>query len=278
MDWIMIILFVLTGVLVGFAASLIGGGGAFLMVPILNLLFGFEIHYAIGTSLFTIIFTSLSSSFEYLRKRIVDTLLGTTMIPFTIIGAIIGANISAMIPGDILGAVFGIVLFVGSIRMFLKRNQQKNSPPQSSRLSNFKFLSFNRTFTDPDGNIFEYIINIPLLALFGFCSGLMAGLLGIGGGIIQVPVLNLIFGVPIHISIATSLFIIIFTSSFGTVTHFFIGNVLLTVGIFLAMGTIIGGQIGARTSQKIEKEILRKIFAVVLGFTGIRMFISIFSI
>ena len=105
----------------------------------------------------------------------------------------------------------------------------------------------------------------------------MAGLLGIGGGVIQVPILNLIFGVPIHISIATSLFIIIFTSSFGTVTHFLLGNVLLTVGIFLAMGTIIGGQIGAHTSLKIESGILRKIFAVLLSFTGIRMIISIFS-
>jgi len=278
MDWVMIILFILTGIAVGFVGSLLGAGGGFIMIPILNLLFGFEIHYAIGTSLFTIIFTSLSSSFRYLRKRIVDTLLGATMIPFTIIGAIIGANISAIIPGNILKAVFGIVLFIASIRMFLKENQRKDSPPQSSKLANFKFLSFNRTFTDYDGKIHEYVINIPLLALFGFFSGLMSGLLGIGGGVILVPVLNLIFGVPIHITIATSLFIIIFTSSFGTLTHLFLGNVLLTVAIFIAMGTIIGGQIGAHTSLKIESGILRKIFAVVLVFTGIRMFISIFSI
>jgi len=223
-------------------------------------------------------FTSSSSSVEYVRKRISDLKLGSMMIPFTITGAVTGANLSAQIPGNILKVIFGAVLFITSIRMFLERKQQRNSAPQSSGLSKSKFLSFNRTFTDIDGTEFEYTISIPLLALFGFCAGFLSGLLGIGGGIVQVPVLHIIFGVPIHVAIATSLFIIIFTSSFGTATHLFLGNVLISIGILLAIGTIIGSQIGSRTAQKIERRKLRRIFAIVLAFTGIRMAISFFSI
>lgn len=273
-----IILYCLAGIVVGFVASLLGLGGGFLLVPILNLVFGVPIHEAIGTSLFTIMFTSSSSSVEYVRKRISDLKLGAMMIPFTITGAVTGANLSAQIPENILKVIFGTVLFIASIRMFLEKNQQRNSAPQSSGLSNSKFLSFNRTFKDIDGTEFEYTINIPLLVLFGFCAGFLSGLLGIGGGIVQVPLLHIIFGVPIHVAIATSLFIIIFTSSFGTATHLFLGNVLITIGILLVIGTIIGSQIGSRTAQKIERRKLRRIFAIVLAFTGIRMAISFFSI
>ena len=275
---LLMILYVLVGIGVGFVAALLGLGGGFLLVPILNLVFGIPIHQAIGTSLFTIVFTSSSSSVEYVRKWISDLKLGAMMIPFTVTGAVVGANLSAQIPENILKVIFGAVLFIASIRMFLKKNQQRNSAPQSSRLSNSKFLTFKRTFTDIDGIEFEYIISIPLLALFGFCAGFLSGLLGIGGGIVQVPVLNIIFGVPIHVAIATSLFIIICTSSFGMATHLLLGNVLITIGILLAIGTVIGSQIGSRTAQKIKRGKLRRIFAIVLAFTGIRMAISILYI
>lgn len=277
----MIILYTLAGIGVGFIAALLGLGGGFIMVPLLNLVFGIPIHQSIGTSLFTIVFTSSSSSVEYVRKRITDLKLGAMMIPFTITGAVIGANLSVLIPGDILKAIFGVVLFIASVRMFLKKNNKDKLDRQSDKeedVSGSKFLSVNRIFTDLDGTQFEYTVSIPLIALFGFCAGFASGLLGIGGGIIQVPVLHLVFGAPIHVAIATSLFIIIFTSSFGMTTHFLLGNVLLSIGIFLAIGTVIGGQIGARTAQKIEREKLRKVFAVVMALTGIRMFITLFAI
>jgi len=278
---LIVVLYILAGIVVGFAAALLGLGGGFLMVPLLNLVFGIPIHQSIGTSLFTIVFTSSSSSVEYVRKRISALKLGAMMIPFTITGAVIGSMTSTLIPENILKAVFGVVLFIASVRMFLKKNRKDKSASHSdisSKVSRSKFLSVNRIFTDLDGTQFEYTISIPLIALFGFFAGFLSGLLGIGGGIVQVPLLNMVFGLPIHVAIATSLFIIIFTSSFGMATHLFLGNVLLTIGIFLAIGTVIGGQIGARTSQKIEKGKLRKIFAVVMAITGIRMFLSLFSI
>jgi uncharacterized membrane protein YfcA len=277
----MIILYALTGIGVGFVAALLGLGGGFIMVPLLNLVFGIPIHQSIGTSLFTIVFTSSSSSVEYVRKRISDLKLAAMMIPFTITGAVVGANISVLIPEDILRAIFGVVLFIASVRMFLKRNLKDKSDLKSdtsSSESESKFLCVKRVCTDLDGTQFEYTVSIPLIALFGFFAGLSSGLLGVGGGIIQVPVLNLVFGIPIHVAIATSLFIIIFTSVFGMTTHLFLGNVLISIGILLAIGTVIGGQIGARTAQKINREKLRKIFAIVLAFTGIRMFITLFII
>jgi uncharacterized membrane protein YfcA len=278
---LIIVLYILAGIAVGFVAALIGIGGGFLMVPILHLLFGLEIHAAIGTSLFTIIFTSTSSSGEYVRKGIADLLLGAVMIPFTITGAIIGANLSTKLPGNVLKAFFGILLIIISVRMFLKNNSKGTSASQlneSFKVSPSKFLTLNRTAIHLNGTGHEYAVNIPLVGLFGFCAGLLSGLLGIGGGSIQIPVLTLVFGVPIHVAIATSMFIIMFTSTFGMLTHLFIGNVLLAVGIFVSVGTIIGGQIGARTAQRIDNVKLRKIFAVLMIFAGIRMIFSIFSI
>ncbi|WP_287586240.1 sulfite exporter TauE/SafE family protein [Candidatus Borrarchaeum sp.] len=278
---LMIILYALAGIGVGFIAALLGLGGGFIMVPLLNLVFGIPIRQSIGTSLFTIVFTSSSSSVEYVRKRVTDLKLGAMMIPFTITGAVIGANVSVLIPEDILKAIFGVVLFIASVRMFLKKNNKDKLGLQSDTeedVSGSKFLCVSRICTEPDGTQFEYTVSIPLIALFGFCAGLVSGLLGVGGGIIQVPVLNLIFGIPIHIAIATSLFIIIFTSSFGMTTHLLLGNVILSIGVLLAIGTVIGGQIGARAAQKIERRKLRKIFAILMAFAGIRMFISLFAI
>jgi uncharacterized membrane protein YfcA len=161
---LLMILYVIAGIAVGFAAALLGLGGGFLMVPLLNLVFGFEIHQAIGTSLFSIVFTSSSSSIEYVRKRISDIKLGAIMIPFTIIGAFVGANLSVIIPANFLKAIFGIVLFISSVRMFLRETKPLFQSRKSPEESPLKRWCFERNFTDFDGNICEYAVSIPLIA------------------------------------------------------------------------------------------------------------------
>ena len=275
LDPLYMVLYVIAGFISGFLGALIGLGGGFILVPILTIMFGHSIFFAKGTSLFMIIFTSISSSIEYLRKRLVDMVLGLIMAPFTIMGVIIGTRVSLGIPEKILTAIFGIALIIVSIRLFLKKDIKEPNNSEK-RAKGFKFLGFSRAFEAPDGKIFHYYISIPFIAIFGFFVGFCAGLLGVGGGFIQVPIFTLLFGVPIHVAVATSMFIIIFTSTFGAITHYLEGYVMLDIGILLIIGTIGGGITGAKTAQRIPRVTLRKLFAIIMVITGFRMIFAYF--
>jgi len=115
--------------------------------------------------------------------------------------------------------------------------------------------------------------NYVLLSIWGFMVGILSGLLGFGGGAINVPFL-VYLGFPIHYAVATSIFATFFTGMSGAIKHYALGNIEVQWLLVLVPGLIIGAQIGARTAKRIKAHNLKRAFAVVLAFLAIRMILK----
>ncbi len=262
--------------LIGIVAAMVGIGGGALMVPLMILLLGVEPHKAVGTSLHVIILTATSSTIAYYLQRRIDFKVGLLMPLVTIPGSILGAYTTKFIsPKGIVG-VFGAFLILIALKMLTSggkgksSNVEKNSSPKDVDEGK-KDL---RTLVDREGKIFTYRPKLKAGLLLGFSAGFASGFLGIGGGALMVPILNLVVGLPIHLAVATSMFIMLFSASFGATTHFLMGNLIPEYVVLLGAGVILGAQIGARTAKKLRASRLRTAFAIVLIFTGLRMLLK----
>ncbi|WP_297523405.1 sulfite exporter TauE/SafE family protein [Thermococcus sp.] len=234
------------GIFIGILAAMFGLGGGFLIVPTLNLL-GVEIHHAVGTSSAAVVFTSLSSATAYHRQRRIHYKAGLLLASTAVPGAYIGAWATSYISSAQLKVIFGFVLLLVSIRIYRK----KSAEPGEVRLE-------------------EVELDYRIIPVGGFIAGIASGLLGIGGGAINVPFLTAM-GLPIHYAVATSSFAIVFTATGGALKHYAMGNVEVEWLLLLVPGLIIGAQLGAKIAKRTKASSLGKAFAVVLAFLAIRM-------
>ena len=266
----------IVAIFIGIIAAMVGIGGGALMVPIMILLLGVEPHQAVGTSLHVIILTATSSTIAYYIQRRIDFKVGVLMPLVTIPGSVLGAYTTKFIsPKGIVG-VFGAFLILIALKMLTSRERRKSENEEGSALSEDlnKGGESTRTLIDRDGKVFTYRPKLKVGLLLGFSAGFASGFLGIGGGALMVPILNLVVGLPIHLAVATSMFIMVFSASFGATTHFLMGNLVPEYVVLLGAGVILGAQIGARTAKRLKASKLRKAFAVVLIFTGLRMLLK----
>jgi hypothetical protein len=258
----------LVAFLVGIISAIAGVGGGIFIIPFLSLVYNFSLHQAVGTSLAMVIFTSLSSIAGYSRQRRIDYKVGLILPLTTIPGALLGAYLTTLITPRLLGLIFAVFLIFVALRMAFQFNLYRIRTPREIK-------SRHRKIIDSDGTLFEYsYTNVNLGLILSFLGGLSSGLLGIGGGPLMVPILHLVMKLPMHVTVATSMFIMIFTSISGVVTHFSFGNVHLDYAFFLCIGVIFGAQLGAYFSKKISEKNLRRFFGVVLLLVGIRMILQ----
>jgi len=234
------------GIFIGILAAMFGLGGGFLIVPTLNLL-GVEMHRAVGTSSAAVVFTSLSSAVAYSRQGRIHYKAGLLLALTAVPGAYIGAWSTGYISAAQLKVIFGIVLLLVAVKVYRK----KSAEPSEVRLE-------------------EVELNYKLIPVGGFIAGVASGLLGIGGGAINVPFLTAM-GLPIHYAVATSSFAIVFTATSGALKHYTMGNVELEWLLLLVPGLIIGAQLGARIAKRTKASSLGKAFAIVLAFLAVRM-------
>ena len=267
----MIFLFVMV-IIAGMVASLVGIGGGVIFIPLFNLYLGLTIEDAIGTSMFTIIFTSLSGTLYYLKEKRVDYKTGLLMEITTIPGAIIGAATTEILPETVLKAIFFSFLFFSGFKLIRRKDSEKSSNFTFKKPS-LKFLNigWEKRFVDSQGKEWSYFVNIPLMLTCGFLAGFVSGLLGIGGGTLKVPMLTIILGMPVHIATATSTFMILITSTSGGMTHFYLGHVHLEIVLIAAIGAVIGAQIGPRLNVRASSKHLRKIVGTVLILVAANM-------
>ncbi len=253
--------------LVGLVAAMTGVGGGVFFVPLLSLVYSFSPHQAIGTSLAVIVATALSSSIRYWRQKSVDYKVGLILALATIPGAFVGAYLTSFAEEELLSLIFGVFLVFVASRMAFQFDLFRIRIPKMGKV-------WHRKIVDSGGTTFEYETNVSLGLLLSFFGGLSSGFLGLGGGALMVPILHLTLNFPMHVTVATSMFIMVFTSMSGAATHFSLGNVRSSHAIFLCIGAILGAQLGAYLSNRISGNSLRRIFGVVLFLVSIRMILK----
>ena len=243
LDSVIIFLSIISGVIVGFSLGLIGGGGSVLAVPLLLYVVGVkDTHLAIGTSALAVGIIAGINILNHKKLGNIKIKKGLLFAIPGIAGTLLGAQLGLWTPSENLLILFaGFMTIVGFL--ILKKNASKQEVTNGS--SNLILLKKN-------------------VSLSGFSVGMLAGYFGIGGGFLVVPTIMYSGGLNIIQAIGTSL---VSVSSFGLTTaarYFIAGQIDLIIAMLLIIGGVMGGYLGAKTSKKIPKENLSKVFAVVL--------------
>jgi hypothetical protein len=252
------------GVLIGIAASTLGLGGGFLFVPYYHLALGFPMNKAIGSSMASIMFLTGSSAAAYGFQRRIDYRLGVLIEALEIPAVFLGAYLTQCLNSFHLKLAFTILLIFAGLNMFFRLGYHEREGSGKG---------WKREIIDRWGRRFRYSFN-PWLALSGsFGIGIIAGMVGIGGGVLNIPLMSLALNVPIHVAIATSSFISFINSISGSAGHLTFGNIDFYAAITTGLGALLGSQIGSRIAKRTEPKMLRKIFGLVLLGIAIRMII-----
>lgn len=270
----------LTGILAGFIGSVVGIGGGVLIVPVLTLLLKIPIHLAIGTSIISVLVTSLAASIRYFRKNIINIPLGLTMEIPTTIGGIIGSLAVAFLRNNILFLIFGCFLIAAGIFTFIKNRLYRVQVTDSSyrlpeKESNGRSSIFDSSYYDQSsGKTVEYKIKkvIPGSAVSVF-AGILSGLLGVGGGVVKVPVMHLIMNAPLKVATSTSIYMIGITAVVASIIHFYNGFINPAIVIPVVTGVLIGAVSGSFTALKIKSQHIAIIIMIIFTLIGILMFL-----
>lgn len=258
-----IIIFLGTGVGVGFASGLLGVGGGFIMIPVQYILYkdmglpeNMSLLMAFGTSLLVILPTVASGVWRHHKKGVVRWKAAIIMGPCGAAAAFGGASLAAHIPEEILKIVFGVVVLASGIQMLISKSLKSE---QEAKDSPWLWIAWA----------------IPI--------GMVTGLTGLGGGVVAVPVMVLALKFKMHNAIATSLAMILFTSAGGVVGYiinglgvpnlpaYSIGYVNLRTWFLLAVTSIGMAQVGAVTAHRLPARQLRWIFIAVMFYVALRM-------
>jgi uncharacterized membrane protein YfcA len=264
------------GAAAGVFGSLLGLGGGILIVPLLTIGFGLDLREAVGVSLVCVIMTSSAAAGVYLERHVANLRLGMTLELFTAIGALVGGLVAFLLDERLLSLLFaGLLVYVAAT---MARTRATTQEPASD-----EGLTVPRTFTESaaapraqallagmSGESYD-VRNLGRGIVGSAGAGVASALLGIGGGIIKVPLMHLTMGVPLRVATATSNFMIGITAAAGAVIYLLRGEIDPYVAGPTAIGVFIGASIGSRVAGRIDLRLLRCLFVVVLVVTAIQM-------
>lgn len=257
------------GGLVGILSGMFGVGGGFLMTPLLFFI-GIPPAVAVATEANQIVASSFSGVLAHLKRKTVDFKMGTVLLIGGLIGAALGVQLfnalKAMGQVDLLVrlcyviflGVIGGLMFIESLNAI--RKTRAGVIPKRTKRGLVHMLPFKARFRTSG----LYISVIPPL-IIGLCVGVLAAIMGVGGGFIMVPAMIYLLGMPTKVVVGTSLFQIIFVTAFTTLLHATTNfTVDVVLAVLLLVGGVIGAQIGTRIGAKIPAEQLRILLAIMV--------------
>lgn len=258
------------GALVGAFGTLVGAGGGFVLVPVLLLVYPDKKPETItAMSLLVVCANATSGTLAYARQKRVDYRSGIAFAIATFPGAVAGAFAVGYIPRRTFDALFAAVLIIlGTYLTFRSQVQEIHAPVRGRGV-------VRREITDGQGHTFVYSFQMWKGVLISLGVGFVSSLLGIGGGIIHVPVMATVLHFPVHIAAATSHFVLAFMSAEGTAVHLADGTLSwdrsLAQAVLLGVGAIPGAQVGARLSHRLHGGIIIRALAGALVLVGLRL-------
>jgi hypothetical protein len=264
MDLGVIILLLIFGIIFGIISSLAGIGGGVFYMSLMILLFAIPINEARNTSTFIIFLFSCAAFISYYRQKKIDLKLTLVFASFALMGSIAATIFFILLPINnyVLKVIIASIVLVSGINMIRKATISYNSDRKNLEVTEIIFSFENYDFKS---NLKK---GIPLFFVVGFISYLS----GIGGGMLFVPILCILFHIPIHYSTALSASMIFFIGIYNTSARMAFSKIHYFIGILIGIGAIIGSLIGAKVSNKIPKDYLQFGVAAVLIFLAIRMY------
>lgn len=258
------------GFSVGAFGTLIGAGGGFLLAPVLLFLYPRERPETLTSiSLAVVFFNAASGSLAYARQRRIDYRSGVRFAAASLPGAILGAVTTGFLSRRVFDLVFGAALLLIGATLFGKPGG--GVAPEGAAAG-----GTHRTLTDRDGNCYAWSYSMPTGLGISVGVGYVSSLLGIGGGILHVPALARLLRFPLPIATATSHFILALVALAGTLVHIATGA--FAHGIrrtgFLAAGVVLGAQLGALLSHRLQGVWILRSLAAALFLVGLRLLLA----
>jgi uncharacterized membrane protein YfcA len=276
------------GVAAGAFGSLLGLGGGVLIVPLLTLGFGLPLREAVGVSLICVIMTSSAAAGVYLERHVANLRLGMTLELFTATGALIGGSIAFLLDERLLAFLFAVLLLYVAVTMaragtpepVVDPDEDDGDDPAPDALA----AAAAAVPPDPPDppTLLEglsgpgyRVRNLGRGVVVATGAGIVSALLGIGGGIIKVPLMNIAMGVPLRVATATSNLMIGITAAASALIYAIHGGLDVYVAGPTAIGVFIGATAGSRLGHRVELRYLRLLFVVVMVYTAIEMLLRV---
>lgn len=271
MEALILLKVLVTTIPVGFVAALMGIGGGSLIIPILVTFFQIDIKEAIAVSIVMVIATSISGSSRYLKQGITNVRLGIFLELTTAIGAAVGAVITTLAPSYFLYLLLSILLYylsfiqIRTSRLeFEKVRYEKFTLLEEDSIARVLHLS-DRYYDRAEGKYIDYNVCNSFKGLISsFMAGICSGMLGIGGGVLKVPIMNTLMNIPMKVAIATSKFMMGITASTGALIYLMTGYVNLELVSSTVLGVAIGALIGASIMNRVQANKLKILFGILL--------------
>ena len=260
----------------GALGSMLGLGGGVVMVPLLIFLLGVPIHIAAGASIVAVVATSSASASVYVRDEVTNMRLGMFLELATTVGAVTGAGLMAGASEAALKTVFGVTLLYASAVMWHQMRSSGRSwvPGDNDWIA--ERLRLGAGYYDVARNeTISYGVSrsLPTFAI-SYIAGVVSGLLGIGGGGIKVPAMNVVSSVPMKAAVATSNFMIGVTAAASALIYIRNGFCDSFVTAPVVLGALVGSFFGAKLALRVRGVVLKKVFVVVLLVLGLSMVAS----
>ena len=251
----------------GAFGALAGVGGGLITVPLLVAL-GVEVHTAIGVSLLGVISISAAGSASYLKAGFANRRLGLTLLVATAAGGIVGGYAAGLLDARILSGLFGVVLVVVAVQMLRARSR-----PPAEVIGEPTAFEIDASYVEPTtGETIEYRArNVGAAGALSLLAGAISGLLGVGGGIVNVPTMNVLMHVPIRVATATSTYMLGATAAASAVLYLSRGQIDMILAAAVVAGVFMGATVGARYSRRVPRQMLSTVFVIVAAVFAVQM-------
>ncbi|UCF64100.1 MAG: sulfite exporter TauE/SafE family protein [bacterium] len=257
-----VVIFVIA-IITSAASACVGLGGGLLLIPFLILVFDLPVKFVAGTMLFAMIPYTLVATWGNLRNGYVNLKIGLVMESGAIIGVLWGAFFTDLFPDLLLKLIFVFIVFYLMLTLRIPTGSPYNFIARGFNAMNL-IPPFIACKTAQDARC-----SIPSLVILGIVAGFFSGLLGIGGGFLNTPVL--IVGVLLapKVAVGTSLFMILITSLFGTAEHALLGHINYAIALVVTPGMMIGAYIGIHLLKNLAEEKIKTFIFVAMFVAGI---------
>jgi uncharacterized membrane protein YfcA len=254
----------------GLIGALTGLGGGVILLPMLTLLFGVDVHYAVGATLVSVIATSSGSAAAYVKEGYSNVRVGMFLEVATTLGAVTGAYLVIwhVVPTGAIAIIFGVVILASA---YLSSRHRPEGVPDTAPDPLATRLRMDSTYPTPAGLKPYHVHNVPLGWLVMFIAGVLSGLLGIGSGALKVLAMDQIMRLPFKVSTTTSNFMIGVTAAASAGLYLHEGYIDPGLAMPVMLGVLIGAMLGARLLVLANVSLLRIVFSVVIVVLAVQM-------
>jgi hypothetical protein len=258
----------LLSILAGMLGALTGLGGGVVIIPVLTLLFGVDIRYAMGASLVSVIATSSGAAVAYVREGLSNIRIGMFLEIATTLGAIFGAFLTARVSTHGIAIVFGVVLLYSAFTSFARKSDPVPAAAPDRLASKLELAG---TYAGPNGLTPYCAERVPLGFGVMFGAGTLSGLLGIGSGAVKVLAMDQAMRLPFKVSTTTSNFMIGVTAAASAGIYLEHGYIDPGIAMPVMLGVLAGSLIGTHLLVRAHVATLKVIFAMVIATLGFEM-------